>query len=318
MKKLLAIYLAALLCLPVVLFTGCSSKDTGPKLYFTNTSHTRLETEKFKQKDSGDAAAAIVTALLEGPKDKELQTAIPKETKLLGVSSENGQAIVNLSDQFYNTQTLTDEVLARYQVAASLCSLPDVDSVKIFVSGMPLVDNATKEQVGVLSDKDMVDEQGIQDSNDTVQMTLYFAQKGTNYLDTEKRVVSLKENDIVERVILNELISGPTTENLVKTIPADTKVLSVETKDSVCYVNLSREFIDKFSGTQNEELLAVYSIVNSLTELKNIKSVQFLVKGEKVEMFGHVIFNEPFTKDDAIVAPSATPSPVTEAANLSK
>ena len=48
--------------------------------------------------------------------------------------------------------------------------------------------------------------------------------------------------------------------------------------------------------------MTVYAIVNSLTELDDIKKVQFLIDGQKVENYGSVIFSEPFERNENIVA----------------
>ena len=48
-------------------------------------------------------------------------------------------------------------------------------------------------------------------------------------------------------------------------------------------------------------MLTIYSVVNSLTELPHIDKVQFLIEGQKVEVFKHMIFNEPFVRDDEII-----------------
>ena len=105
----------------------------------------------------------------------------------------------------------------------------------------------------------------------------------------------------MEKLVMSELIDGPKKENNVQTIPTGTKVISVETKDGVCFVNLSKEFIDKHPGGTTAESITIYSVVNSLTELGNVSKVQFLIDGEKREVFKHLVFNEPFERDVSLV-----------------
>jgi germination protein M len=95
---------------------------------------------------------------------------------------------------------------------------------------------------------------------------------------------------------LEQLIAGPKEEDHYATIPPETKIMDVTTtSDGVCYVNLSQEFVTKHSGGSTGELLTIYSIVNSLSEMENVEKVQFLIEGEKVEAFkGHVDFSTPF------------------------
>ncbi|UKI38070.1 MAG: GerMN domain-containing protein [Clostridiales bacterium] len=106
----------------------------------------------------------------------------------------------------------------------------------------------------------------------------------------------------MKKTVITELMKGPTDKSLRSTIPDGTKLLSVETKDGICFVNFSQEFVSKHSGGSAGEYMTVYSIVNSLTELEHIQKVQFLVDGNKLEVFKHMVFNEPFERDASIIS----------------
>lgn len=61
---------------------------------------------------------------------------------------------------------------------------------------------------------------------------------------------------------------------------------------------MSGDFVVKHTGGSVGEWFTIYSIVNSLTELDNIKKVQFLIEGEKQQDFkGHMDFSKPFEAD---------------------
>ena len=66
-------------------------------------------------------------------------------------------------------------------------------------------------------------------------------------------------------------------------------------------MNLSKDFIDKYQGGTAGETFAVYSVVNSLTELGTVDSVQFLIEGEKRDEFVHMMINEPISRDASII-----------------
>ena len=51
-------------------------------------------------------------------------------------------------------------------------------------------------------------------------------------------------------------------------------------KDGVATVNLTKDFVDKHPGGKDAERLTLYSIVNSLTEVKDIQKVKFLINGK--------------------------------------
>ena len=46
---------------------------------------------------------------------------------------------------------------------------------------------------------------------------------------------------------------------------------------------------------------SLYSIVDSLTELKNIKRVQFLMDGKRVDKFGELDIKYPISRNSVII-----------------
>ncbi len=115
----------------------------------------------------------------------------------------------------------------------------------------------------------------------TVELiTLYFPDGGKQYLTRENRVIEHTVEQR-ERIILEELIKGPIDKEKIAVIPTTTKLYSVVTKNGTAYINLSNEFKSDMQFGGNNEILAIYSIVNSLAELKTIKSAQISVDEEK-------------------------------------
>lgn len=126
---------------------------------------------------------------------------------------------------------------------------------------------------------------------DKTPFTLYFINEQgtklspeTRYIDNEETV---KGNEYLATVILKELINGPAKGSLLMTsIPKETKVHSeVTIKDGTAIVDLSKEFIDKHPGGKKNEQLTLYSIVNTLTEIKDITAVQFKIDGKVKKEF---------------------------------
>lgn len=107
---------------------------------------------------------------------------------------------------------------------------------------------------------------------------LYFEDKQSALLVAEERKVDAK--DLIDNpyiYIVNSLIEGPNDEKLQNPIPNGTKVNKAEIKGDCVIVDLSKEFLQS-SGTN-----AIYVIVNSLTELKEVNSVKILIDGEEKE-----------------------------------
>jgi spore germination protein GerM len=87
--------------------------------------------------------------------------------------------------------------------------------------------------------------------------------------------------------ILNALLDGRGRTRMRSAVPPGTQLISAFVQDGVIIVNLSREFTNNLGGGVDAEMLAVYSIVNSLLyNLENVDSVQILIDGAKVPTLG--------------------------------
>ena len=140
-------------------------------------------------------------------------------------------------------------------------------------------------------------------SQEKVTFTLYFADQEAMYLKGEERIVP-KGGSIAE-LMVNELIKGPELPGLVATIPKETKLLSLEIKNGVAYVNFSKEIKTNHWGGSAGETMTVFSVVNTLGQLPEIKKVQFLIEGEKQEaIWGHYYTLEPFEPDPKLISPT--------------
>ena len=303
MKKI-----TSLLLVLVMLFSLCACNKNEEKiteeisLYFAGKSSSNLIYEKYEivnSKSKKDSVEKAMEALLSGPKNKENNRVIREGTKLLSTSVDSlGNASVNLSREFYNESNVYD-ILSASSIVKSLCSINGINSVKIMVESMPLV-GPTGEEIGALSEKDLVFDITATEQNE-VNVKLYFSDNEAMYFVKENRKINVPTGESAEKLIVAELIKGPTKEKAVKTLPGETKIRSVETKDGICFVNLSNEFITKHSGGSSAEYMTIYSVVNSLTELSHIDKVQFLIEGEKKDTLVHFTLNEPFERDEAMI-----------------
>lgn len=121
---------------------------------------------------------------------------------------------------------------------------------------------------------------------DKTPVQLYFINEQGSKLSQETRYIknseTTKGSAYLATAILKELINGPAKGSLLQaSIPQGTTVhAEVSIKDGVASVDLSKEFIDKHPGGKKKEQLTLYSIVNTLTEIKDIKSVQFKIDGK--------------------------------------
>lgn len=273
-------------------------------LYFANADYNDIGSEKrLITCDSRDSLTeAVMNELIKGPVDTNLRAAIPSGTTLSGTETDELTVTVDLSREFLDydgDNAKSAELIARYSIVKTLCGLDGIDKVVITVDGKPLL-NSQGTPVGALGESDIVFTQSSSENVTQKYMTLYFADDNAQYLTAERRKATLVDNSL-EKTIVTEIIKGPDGSGAYATVPKETKVLSVETKEGICFVNLSEDFINKFSGGTTEATMAIYSIVDSLTELPDTDKVQFLIDGVKVDSFGDYVFSEPFQRDATLI-----------------
>ncbi|MBE3093241.1 MAG: GerMN domain-containing protein [Chloroflexi bacterium] len=135
-----------------------------------------------------------------------------------------------------------------------------------------------------------------------VEVNLYFSDSQAMYLEPEKRKIS--QTPSLARQAVIELIKGPENSELYPTIPQGTQVNEVYIADDIVYVDLSEEIFKNHPGGSSGELMTVYSIVNTLTEILPIKGVQILVGGnEKNSLVGHIDISMPLLRDKDWIKP---------------
>lgn len=117
----------------------------------------------------------------------------------------------------------------------------------------------------------------------------------------------LSTAELAEKIVL-ALIAGPKSDSvLFRTFPPETRLLGLEIRGDCAVVNFSRELVSKhWAGSWGEEL-TIYSLVNSLTELPQIKRVRIMVEGKRnVSIGGHVFLDHDFERRDDIILPVKT------------
>lgn len=137
---------------------------------------------------------------------------------------------------------------------------------------------------------------------------LYFTNEDYSKLVAEIRYIKLdekKKNDpaTLATEIMLQLIKGPAEGTGLKaTIPEGTKLHSpITVKDKIATVDLTKEFVDNHPGGKEAEKMTIYSIVNSLTQVKGIEKVQFIIEGQVKERYkGNFRFDTPFPPSPSI------------------
>lgn len=139
-------------------------------------------------------------------------------------------------------------------------------------------------------------------TEEMVEVNLYFSDSQAMYLVPEKR--KIPQTPSLARQAVIELIKGPESSDFYTTIPEGTQVNEVYIADGIAYIDLSEEIFKNHPGGSSGELMTVYSIVNTLTEIPPIKSVQILVEGNEMKsLVGHIDISMPLLRDEDWIKP---------------
>jgi spore germination protein GerM len=136
-----------------------------------------------------------------------------------------------------------------------------------------------------------------------IKLTLYFGDNQALNLVREERTV-VQRGETAEELALWELIKGPAEEGHVRTIPKETRLLSLQVVEGIAYANFSREIQTRHPGGSTGEIFTSQAIINTLVDNnRQIKKVQFLLEG-KIEgsIWGHGITSEPIEPDRDLIA----------------
>jgi len=104
--------------------------------------------------------------------------------------------------------------------------------------------------------------------------------------------------------IISDLIEGPTGKQALRALPSAVRLRQAYMMESgLVYLDFSSELKEGLEGGSNNELLTIFSIVNSVVlNVAEIKRVVLLVGGRPVETLnGHVDLTRPLKPDFSLV-----------------
>ena len=276
-----------------VLLCGCASNDEGEKssayvtVYDINTERSGLEAAKSEVMASSDDLSESVRALLqrmiEGPAKDRVNAAIPAEVSDVTFTIGAQTVTVNFDTAFNDVEKLR-KLLCEAAIVRTLCQLEDVYAVSFAVDRSPLTD-LRGNPIGVLTPDSFTGINGLTpDGKERSDLHLYFASADGKSLVERVENVSYSADAAPDRVVVENLITGPKSTDAFATINPSTSVLDVMTRGGICYVSLSRDFLNKTTNVTDE--VVIYSLVDSLTELGNVNKVQIIIDAKEDAKLG--------------------------------
>lgn len=306
-----------ILLLPVLIFVfllaGCVNEnpeieivteevpDNSIKLYFMNEERTKVVGEEFELYSGtlDGQVSEFLTALEEVLWTDEEKSLILDHNPIYEYKiDENGLLSLRYSSD-YSTQPSIVEVLRRAALVKTLCQLEKINAVEFFIGSQPLLTSAGKP-VGMLTADAFIDSTGENtEFYQEARVSVYFANEAGDALQETYLKITYDGKVSTERLILQALLEGPVQENAQPVIPKGTILNKVTTRDGICYVDFNEKFMEKRSGITPE--VAIYSVVNSLTELSSVYKVQFLINGSTKHTYENLDFSNAFERNLEIV-----------------
>lgn len=286
------VLLAALLL--TVAMAGCQKKEeplqegeTAYQIYYLNPSMTKLVPREYRTKttDTELLVQELMDNVMNVPADLDVQAALSEKVVYQGCRQED-MVLYLFFDNNYTSMKSYREILSRAALTKTLTQVQGIEYINIYSGDQPLLD-MNGMPVGMLSATDFVDSLSDVNSYEKTELTLYFTDEAGELLYPEKREVMHNVNTSVERVILDELISGPENSDLKPTLDPATRILNVSVNENVCYLNFDASFMN--NPLEVKEYIPIYSIVNSLLEQSSVNRVQFTVNGAQDVKFRDLI-----------------------------
>lgn len=129
-----------------------------------------------------------------------------------------------------------------------------------------------------------------------LKIALYLSDSSSSKVLREEREIKLVSANISiadkAKLVIEELIKSERSG-----IPKNAKVLSAKLDKDMLTIDFSKEFEMEHSGGSTGISITMASLVLSLTELRDVNSVSFLIDGKVVnEFLGHIEFNKAFKR----------------------
>ncbi len=286
-----------------LLLSGCAAgQEDQPTaaLYFA-ADGTGLSDRTLVRRDlpySGEDAAAsdLITLLLTAPAPEGAVNLLEGCELLSCRVEESGALMVDLSAPYGALTGLNLSLADACLVRTLLENLDGLQGVHLLCEGSPPPD---REDLTYTAGDLLLETLDLQPVSR--EITVWFPGEDERFLEPETRTVIIRENEEIQRYILDELTAGPRVQghtDLLRKVPE--LVLGVSRDRDLCYVNLSSEALEGFHDRFQTEATTLFSIVQSLTGAAEISAVQFLVDGTPRDSFCCLPIGAAIQGDDTL------------------
>ena len=303
-NRILSVFLIVVLA--VFSLVGCESSEVSDpdsfKLYYVNNSETGIVAVDYVIQSSPSDPEAIISELVDQlrtmPERRQYEAPITGAVNLIGYTLSDKLLTLNFDTRYLDIER-TVEILDRAAIVRTFTQLYDIDYVSFQVEGNPLMDK-NGNIIGNMSADTFIFNVGNEiNTYEKIELKLYFANENGDMLVPVFRSVVYNSNISMERLAIEQIISGPNTDICYPTISKDTKINSVSVKDGVCYIDFDSAFLNEPYDVSAE--VALYSLVNTIVEFSDVNKVAISVNGESSFTFMDVNISGPYERNLDII-----------------
>ncbi len=240
-----------------------------------------------------------------GPKTPGLSAAVPQDITVREATLKDGQLCITLSenwDQVVGMEHRLAEaclVLTMTQLpeVKTVCLQPDGESSHAFCRPMTAADFVLYDDFA---------------TSDQVTVKLYYGDSEGRFLIEENRSGDQISDSDMPAYILQQLLDGPGEDTAQAVIPEGTKLRQVKVEQGLCTVEFSQAFYLNRPATHQQARLAVFSVVNSLTELPQIERVQIVCGTLSLGDYAGLDLSQPLLREELTLKPAAASGSVVD------
>ena len=134
-------------------------------------------------------------------------------------------------------------------------------------------------------------------------VTLFFAAEGTRLVREARVLDPCEDAAVCLKSVLDELLNGPVGE-FEETVPEGSAVEAVRIEGNQATIEFNRTFSDAMLSGSSAEMLAVYSVVNTVAvNFPQIQKVKINVDGNKEVILSHLDLSDPLVPDYSLEQP---------------
>lgn len=171
-------------------------------------------------------------------------------------------------------------------------------SVIILIIGVLLWGYFNSDKEVINDTNEIIPEEEISDTQlrNTIVL-LYFINKDTGEIETESKLIDVKQllnNPCSE--LIKMWLNGSNNDKYINYCSKNVKINNVEVNDGIAVIDFSKEFVEEYSGKDEDVPKMINCLVNVLTELTEIEYVKILIDGNENIYLGNLNLSEKYCR----------------------